>query len=596
MVNFYELLDVPPSASIDQIEAAYRLRAKEFHPDHNGHDPLASERTRILNEAFETLRDPRQRAAYDKRMRNRFGPRGIWEPVPMERDIRGVMLHVDGAFSLGAQRIEPHMGFRSADFNGMTLSYDQWTRILEIVAEGTTYRLRYQGRRWLRFRPTAETQDEGAARSQESPASPQPPRQSQTPPEPPLPPQARASGRRRALTVLAVVAIVAACLAIGFYRADFFSPGELPKLPLSKAEFDAQQAARLAEQNAQHAEAQRQQQEQQRLATAQALARSELEAANAVARSIHEALATWETEVAAWKSLVENLPTNEDGAWLASKDEYVAAFEQLVAKHPPETNSLAAIRTELGPLLAAIPSALPVEPLALPPGDEVLSRLKARLPEILAATDQVRTSRVTIEQLIATARNTGQPNEGTLAAAIALRRAAIAETKARELAEIAAAADEADRKQAAEVERRRRDTERDEQRMQAETEERRRREKLQHDKDLAEAQTKEVRETLAFFLTAGHLQPTAGGVERRTEKLPMSLSGLESAGALENSPQGLQRLYSIACHVQEKERPRWGIDNNVQFIATAQFERLKRSQDYLRRLGYVLVELNALAP
>ena len=51
-----------------QIRAAYRVLARQHHPDLNPHSPAAVARTQELNLACEILRDPERRAAYDREL------------------------------------------------------------------------------------------------------------------------------------------------------------------------------------------------------------------------------------------------------------------------------------------------------------------------------------------------------------------------------------------------------------------------------------------------------------------------------------------------------------------------------------------------
>lgn len=65
--DHYTRLDVDPSASRDEIRAAFRRLAKETHPDRNPGDPDAEARFRKIREARDVLLDPERRARYDAR-------------------------------------------------------------------------------------------------------------------------------------------------------------------------------------------------------------------------------------------------------------------------------------------------------------------------------------------------------------------------------------------------------------------------------------------------------------------------------------------------------------------------------------------------
>ena len=56
--DFYKILNLPRSATLNQIKKAYRKLAKELHPDKNKDDPKAQERFQDLGAAYEVSRSP----------------------------------------------------------------------------------------------------------------------------------------------------------------------------------------------------------------------------------------------------------------------------------------------------------------------------------------------------------------------------------------------------------------------------------------------------------------------------------------------------------------------------------------------------------
>ena len=78
-INFYEVLGISKTATQDEIRNAYRSMSKTLHPDVGGNAALF----RLVNEAYETLSDPRKRSAYDTESAE--GGQGFTEDIPYVR-------------------------------------------------------------------------------------------------------------------------------------------------------------------------------------------------------------------------------------------------------------------------------------------------------------------------------------------------------------------------------------------------------------------------------------------------------------------------------------------------------------------------------
>jgi len=64
--DFYEILEVPQSASDAEIKKAYRKKALKYHPDKNPDDKASEEKFKEAAEAYEVLGNPNKRSRYDQ--------------------------------------------------------------------------------------------------------------------------------------------------------------------------------------------------------------------------------------------------------------------------------------------------------------------------------------------------------------------------------------------------------------------------------------------------------------------------------------------------------------------------------------------------
>jgi len=64
--DYYEVLELERDAAVDEIKKAYRRQAVKYHPDKNPGDKTAEDKFKEATEAYEILKDPQKRAAYDQ--------------------------------------------------------------------------------------------------------------------------------------------------------------------------------------------------------------------------------------------------------------------------------------------------------------------------------------------------------------------------------------------------------------------------------------------------------------------------------------------------------------------------------------------------
>ncbi len=65
-IDYYELLECERGADDSTLKSSYRRLAMKWHPDKNPGDARAEQRFKAISEAYDVLKDPQKRAAYDR--------------------------------------------------------------------------------------------------------------------------------------------------------------------------------------------------------------------------------------------------------------------------------------------------------------------------------------------------------------------------------------------------------------------------------------------------------------------------------------------------------------------------------------------------
>src|ERR1700749_265899 len=83
---YYESLSIERTATEVDIKSAFRKQAMQCHPDRNPGDKDAEHRFKEINEAYEVLKDPDKRAAYDRFGHAAFEQGGMGGPAGFGAD------------------------------------------------------------------------------------------------------------------------------------------------------------------------------------------------------------------------------------------------------------------------------------------------------------------------------------------------------------------------------------------------------------------------------------------------------------------------------------------------------------------------------
>ncbi|MCD7058458.1 molecular chaperone DnaJ [Pelagibacterium xiamenense] len=134
--DFYDVLGVTRECDDKALKSAYRKLAMQYHPDRNPGDTAAEHKFKEISEAYDTLKDPQKRAAYDRfghAAFNGHGGHGGGFGPDFSSSMSDIFEDIFGEFMGGAARQRQ----RDARMRGSDLRYN-----LEITLEdaftGTT--------------------------------------------------------------------------------------------------------------------------------------------------------------------------------------------------------------------------------------------------------------------------------------------------------------------------------------------------------------------------------------------------------------------------------------------------------------------------
>ena len=88
---YYDVLGVTRDADSGAIKSAFRKQAMQYHPDRNPGDSEAEKHFKEISEAYDALKDPQKRAAYDQFGHAAFNQNGARGPGGFGPDRKSVV-------------------------------------------------------------------------------------------------------------------------------------------------------------------------------------------------------------------------------------------------------------------------------------------------------------------------------------------------------------------------------------------------------------------------------------------------------------------------------------------------------------------------
>ncbi|QYK45026.1 MAG: molecular chaperone DnaJ [Xanthobacteraceae bacterium] len=148
--DYYEVLSVTRTATDSEIKTSFRKLAMQWHPDKNPGDKDCEARFKEINEAYDCLKDPQKRAAYDRYGHGAFENGGAGGPGGFGGDFTSAFSDIfDDLFGGLGRRARSGGRERGADvrynleisleeaFNGKTATIEMPTNVTCEVCSGT---------------------------------------------------------------------------------------------------------------------------------------------------------------------------------------------------------------------------------------------------------------------------------------------------------------------------------------------------------------------------------------------------------------------------------------------------------------------------
>jgi len=143
--DYYEVLGVPRTASVDEIKDAYRKLAMQYHPDRNK-APEAEEKFKEISEAYAALSDAEKRRQYDTLGHAGFDQRYTREDIFRGADFESIFRDMGFNFGFGdlfSTIFGQREDFEDRATRGRDLAYDM-DITLEEAAHGTEKEIAFE--------------------------------------------------------------------------------------------------------------------------------------------------------------------------------------------------------------------------------------------------------------------------------------------------------------------------------------------------------------------------------------------------------------------------------------------------------------------